>query len=257
MFLDQKNTFWRLLNNELQKWYCAASQILDWKIWNIIQIVYEVRKLKEINKKVWWRTPLDIWHVFLVILICAIIIIISWFYGTIICCLLCSPLLVLALWKGQKTRGGRTCPLPPYSYIHTSQTQFPTIFCHAQNPFLLHHTWLCQILNVQWSIGQCQFISIKIQNSNQNNLRRIFCRPHITILVSKYVLAVSSLKNKSTLSLFGNSLWEKYCAEEDPVWSRKVLDNAITNSQDIIKSVGSLPLEPQESQLLSIFLQKF
>ena len=117
--------------------------------------------------------------------------------------LLCSPLLVLALWKGQKTRGGRTCPLPPYSYIHTSQTQFPiyfrpisdisqaylthmpmhmhmhmhmhtsqtqflfTIFYHAQNPFSLHHTWLCQILNVHWSIGRYQFIWIKTRENSK------------------------------------------------------------------------------------------
>ena len=41
---------------------------------------------------------------------------------------------------------------------------------------------------------------------------------------------------------------------EDPVCPRKVLDNTITISQDIIKSVGSPPLKPQESQL---FLQRF
>ena len=163
----------------------------------------------------------------------------------------------LGFVKRTKDQRRKDMSSPPLLIYIPPKHNFPKKFYHAQNPFSLHHTWLCQILNVHWSIGRCQFIRIKIQNSNQNNLRRMFCRPHITILVSKYVLAVSSLKNKSTLSLFGNSLWEKYCAEEDPVCPRKVLDNAITNSQDIIKSVGSLPLEPQESQLLSIFLQKF
>ena len=141
----------RLLNNELQKWYCAASQILNWKIWNIIQIVYEKggsKKIKKDNKKFWWRLPLDIWHVFLVILICAMIIIISGIYGTIICCLLCSPLLVLALWKGQKTRGGRTCPLPPYSYTYLPNTIYHTFFTLHKIHFryIMHDFakyWMC------------------------------------------------------------------------------------------------------------------
>ena len=163
----------------------------------------------------------------------------------------------LGFVKRTKDQRRKDMSSPPLLIYIPPKHNFPKKNYHAQHPLSLHHTWLCQILNVHWSIGRCQFIRIKIQNSNQNNLRRMFCRPHITILVSKSVLAVSSLKNKSTLSLFGNSLWEKYCAEEDPVCPRKVLDNAITNSQDIIKSVGSLPLEPQESQLLSIFLQKF
>ena len=85
----------------------------------------------------------------------------------------------LGFVKRTKDQRRKDMSSPPLLIYIPPKHNFPKKLYHAQNPFSLHHTWLCQILNVHWSIGRCQFIRIKIQNSNQNNLRRMFCRPHI------------------------------------------------------------------------------